>query len=175
MNMSASHGAPKSASETAKDGRPLLRLVVRFRSGEDVGFDSGAEQTGARKHLRLAASSSSPVCSSMNFASEAEIAPGSKAHEIRWVRVRGAFGYMRNALAIVTLVAVLGLAATTASAPKFNNDIAAQAARAMLDGVILGSSAWPSVPVDTQARLQLWSPDCDEDGRCRSGSAASVD
>jgi hypothetical protein len=82
---------------------------------------------------------------------------------------------MRNALTIVALVVALGLAATTASAPKSNIDIAAQAARAMLDGVILGSSAWPSVPVDAQARLQLRSPDCDEDGRCRSSSATSVD
>jgi hypothetical protein len=82
---------------------------------------------------------------------------------------------MRNALTIVTLVVALGLSATTVPAPKSNIDIAAQTMRAMLDGVILGSSAWPSVPVDAQARLQLRPPDCDEDARCRSGSATSVD
>jgi hypothetical protein len=82
---------------------------------------------------------------------------------------------MRNALLIVTSVAALGFAATAASAPKYNTDIAAQAMRAMLDGVILGSSAWPSIPVDAQARLQLRSTNCDEDRRCGSNSATSVD
>jgi hypothetical protein len=62
---------------------------------------------------------------------------------------------MRNALTIVTSVAALGLAATTASGSKFNIEIAVQAMGAMLDGIILGSSAWPSIPLDTQARLQL--------------------
>jgi hypothetical protein len=78
---------------------------------------------------------------------------------------------MRNALTIIALIAVFGLAAATATAPKFSSDFSSQAARAMLDGVILGSSAWPSVPVDARVRLQLWSPDCDDDGRCKAGSA----
>jgi hypothetical protein len=174
MNMSASHSAPKSASETAKDGRPLRRWAGRLRSGESAGFDSGAEQTRAPEHLWFAASSSSR--SSMNFAPEAEVAwrAHQSARNSVGSRQKG-FGSMRNVLAIVTLVTALGLAATTASAPKSNIDIAAQAVRAMLDGVILGSSAWPSVPVDALARLQLRSPDCDEDGRCRPGSATSVD
>ena len=81
---------------------------------------------------------------------------------------------MRNALTIITLIAVFGLAATTATAPKFGSDFSSQAVRALLNGVILGSSAWPSVPVDARARLQLWSPDCDDDGRCKAGSATLV-
>jgi hypothetical protein len=82
---------------------------------------------------------------------------------------------MRNALTIVTSVAALGIAATTAFAPRVDTEIAAQTMRAMLDGVILGSSAWPSIPVDAQARLQLRSTDCDENRRCRLNSATSVD
>jgi hypothetical protein len=82
---------------------------------------------------------------------------------------------MRNVVTIIVSVAALGLVAAAATAPKFNTDIAAQAMRAMLDGVILGSSAWPSMPVDVQARLQLRSTDCDEDGRCRLNAATSVD
>jgi hypothetical protein len=78
---------------------------------------------------------------------------------------------MRNALTIIALFAVFGLAATTAAAPKFRSDFSAQAARAMLDGVILGSNAWPSVPVDARVRLQLRTPNCDDDGRCKAGSA----
>jgi hypothetical protein len=82
---------------------------------------------------------------------------------------------MRNALTIVALAVALGLAATTATAPKFNSEFTAQSVRAMLDGVILGSSAWPAVPVDAQSRLQLWSADCGGDGRCKLGSTISVD
>jgi hypothetical protein len=82
---------------------------------------------------------------------------------------------MRNDLIIVALVAALGLVATTATDSKFTSDFTARAVLAMLDGVILGSSAWPSVPVDAQARLQLRSPDCDEGGRCKFGPATSVD
>jgi hypothetical protein len=81
---------------------------------------------------------------------------------------------MRNALIIIALAAVFGLAATTATAPKFSSDFSAQAARAMLDGVILGSSAWPSFPVDARVRLQLWSHDCDDDRRCKAGSATFI-
>jgi hypothetical protein len=88
-----------------------------------------------------------------------------------WSSRRKGLRFMRNVLTITALVAVFGLAATTATAPKFSSDLRAQAARAMLDGVILGSSAWPSVPVDARVRLQLWSPDCDSDGRCKAGSA----
>jgi hypothetical protein len=91
-----------------------------------------------------------------------------------WGSRRKGLRFMRNALTIIALAAVLGLAATTATAPKFSSDFSAQAARAMLDGVILGSSAWPSVPVDARVRLQLWSPDCDDDGRCKAASAPFV-
>jgi hypothetical protein len=92
-----------------------------------------------------------------------------------WGSRKGAFVSMRNAVAMVALVTPLGLAAIIATAPKFNRDFTAPAMRAMLDGVILGSSAWPSVPVDVQARLQLWSPDCADGGQCKPGAAASVD
>jgi hypothetical protein len=71
-----------------------------------------------------------------------------------WGSRRKGLRFMRNALTITTLVAALGLAATIATAPKFGSDFRAQAARAMLDGVILGSSAWPSVPVDARVPLR---------------------
>jgi hypothetical protein len=91
-----------------------------------------------------------------------------------WGSRRKGLRFMRTALTIIALAAVFGLAATTATAPKISSDFSAQAARAMLDGVILGSSAWPSVPVDARVRLLLRSPDCDDDGRCKSGSATFI-
>ena len=58
------------------------------------------------------------------------------------------------------------LAATTAMVPTLNS----QTAQAVLDGVILGSSAWPSVPVDARGRLQLVFVTCEEEGRCKRAS-----
>jgi hypothetical protein len=68
------------------------------------------------------------------------------------------------------LAVVIGLAATTATAPSFNTPIISETAQAVLDGVILGSSAWPSVPVDARGGLQLLSIACEEERRCRGVS-----
>jgi hypothetical protein len=62
---------------------------------------------------------------------------------------------------------VIVVAATTATAPSFYSPVISQTARAVLDGIILGSSAWPSVPIDAQRRLQLFSAACQEEGRCK--------
>jgi hypothetical protein len=60
-----------------------------------------------------------------------------------WGSRRKGLRFIRDALTIIALIAVFGLAATTATASKFGSDFSSQAVRAMLDGVILGSSAWP--------------------------------
>ena len=53
---------------------------------------------------------------------------------------------MRTVIKTAGLAAVIALAATTATAPTLK-PVISQTAQAVLDGVILGSSAWPSVPV----------------------------
>jgi hypothetical protein len=74
---------------------------------------------------------------------------------------------MRTVITTCALAAVIALAATTATAPTLNSPVISQTAQAVLDGVILGSSAWPSVPVDARGRLQLVSGTCEEEGRCK--------
>jgi hypothetical protein len=39
-------------------------------------------------------------------------------------------------------------------------------ARAIMEGVILGSNPWPFAPIDAQARLQLPSTLCEGTERC---------
>jgi hypothetical protein len=72
------------------------------------------------------------------------------------------------------LAAAIGLAATTATAPNLNSPIIYETAQAAVDGVILGSSAWPSVPVDARGGLQLFSAACEGEGRCREASVEVV-
>jgi hypothetical protein len=73
------------------------------------------------------------------------------------------------------LAAAIGLVATTATAPSLNTSIISETAQAVLDGVILGSSAWPSVPIDARGGLQLFSNACEEEGRCKRVSVGSID
>jgi hypothetical protein len=73
------------------------------------------------------------------------------------------------------LTSAIALAATTATAPSLNSPVISQAAQAVLDGVILGSSVWPSVPVDAQRRFQLFSSACEEEGRCKSAADRSIE
>jgi hypothetical protein len=82
---------------------------------------------------------------------------------------------MRTVLTTAALAATIALAATTATAPSLNSPFITQTAQAVVDGVILGSSAWPSVPLDRRNRLQLFSTGCDEEGRCRLASGGSID
>jgi hypothetical protein len=82
---------------------------------------------------------------------------------------------LRKPLTVLVAAAAIGLAATIAVDPQSSGTVAAGVVRGVIDGVILGSNAWPSVPVDVQARLLLWSPDCSEEGRCRWVSAAPID
>jgi hypothetical protein len=84
-------------------------------------------------------------------------------------------GWAKLSLTILLTAAFLGLSATIAIEPQSSGIVAAGFARSLVGGVILGSNAWPSVPVDVQARLLLWSPDCSEEGRCRWVSAAPID
>jgi hypothetical protein len=46
------------------------------------------------------------------------------------------------------------------------DEFATGVARGAIGGVILGSNAWPSVPVDIQSRLSFWSSDCSEQRKC---------
>jgi hypothetical protein len=82
---------------------------------------------------------------------------------------------MRKALTVLAMAAGIGLTATIATDPESSGKVAAHVARAITGGMILGSNAWPSAPVDVQARLLVWSPDCDEEGRCGWVSAAPID
>jgi hypothetical protein len=67
------------------------------------------------------------------------------------------------------MVAVgIAVAAGTTMGPNFDPHAAAPLARAMIEGVILGSNTWPSAPVDVQARLQLRPTGCDATGGCVS-------
>jgi hypothetical protein len=75
---------------------------------------------------------------------------------------------MRRVFVTLMLAASVGLAAGTTTAPNFDPQTAAPLARALMEGVILGSNAWPSAPVDVQARLQLRPPGCDLAKRCAS-------
>ena len=80
---------------------------------------------------------------------------------------------MRTVIKTAALAAVIALAATTATAPTLK-PVISQTAQAILDGVILGSSAWPSVPIDARGRLQLVSGTCEE-GRCKRASGGIDD
>jgi hypothetical protein len=68
-----------------------------------------------------------------------------------------------------------GLAVPIAVDPQSSGTVAAGVARGAIDGVILGSNAWPSVPVDVQARLVLWSPECNEQRQCGWVSTTPID
>jgi hypothetical protein len=46
--------------------------------------------------------------------------------------------------------------------------LAAAVRRAIMEGVILGSTPWPGTPIDAQARLRLAPTGCDLSGRCAS-------
>jgi hypothetical protein len=59
----------------------------------------------------------------------------------------------------------VAVAADTSTA-SFDPQTAAPLARALMEGVILGSNPWPLAPIDAQARLQLRSTLCDGTGRC---------
>jgi hypothetical protein len=99
-----------------------------------------------------------------------KIAEMRQALHVGWARLP-----LTKPLTILLTSAAVGLSATVASEPQSSGTVAAGVARSLLGGVILGSNAWPSVPVDVQARLLLWSPDCSEEGRCRWVSAAPID
>jgi hypothetical protein len=76
---------------------------------------------------------------------------------------------MRTLITTACLSAAIALAATTS--PTLNSQIVSQTAQAILDGVILGSSAWPSVRLDARARLQVFSGACEQEERCKSDGA----
>ena len=80
---------------------------------------------------------------------------------------------LRKPLTVLAAAAAIGLAATIAVDPQSSGTVAAGVARSVIGGVILGSNAWPSAPVDVQSRLVLWSPDCNEQGQC--GRASAID
>jgi hypothetical protein len=88
--------------------------------------------------------------------------------------VAGAKLSLRKPLTVLATAAAIGLAATIAVGPQSSGTVAAGVARGVIDGVILGSNAWPSVPVNVQARLVLWSPDCNKQGQCGWVSAAPI-
>jgi hypothetical protein len=78
---------------------------------------------------------------------------------------------MTKALIVLATAAGIGLAVTIATDPLLSGGVGGEAVRAAIGGVILGSNAWPSVPVDVQSRLLLWSTDCNEQGPCEEVAA----
>jgi hypothetical protein len=74
---------------------------------------------------------------------------------------------MRGVILTLVLAAGAAIVATT-TAPHLDPQTTAPLARAIVDGVILGSTTSPSAPFDVQARLQLRPASCDLGGRCAS-------
>jgi hypothetical protein len=72
---------------------------------------------------------------------------------------------MRTVFVTLTVAASVAVAAGTTPA-SFDPQVTAPLARAMMEGVILGSNPWPFTPNDAQARLQLRSTLCDGTERC---------
>jgi len=79
---------------------------------------------------------------------------------------------MRTVITTCALAAAIALTTTTTMAPTLNSPVISQMGQAVLDGFILGSSAWP--PVDARGRLQLVSGTCEE-GRCKRASGGIDD
>jgi hypothetical protein len=75
---------------------------------------------------------------------------------------------MRRVFVTLLLAAGVALVVGTTKAPNFDPETATPLARAILEGVILGSNAWPSTSIDVQARLQLRPTGCDVAERCAS-------
>jgi hypothetical protein len=80
---------------------------------------------------------------------------------------------MRSGLIVFLIASSFGLALAIESGPETASKVAVGLARGAVVGVILGSNAWPSVPVDAQSRLLLWTANCKEE--CGLASAAPVD
>jgi hypothetical protein len=57
------------------------------------------------------------------------------------------------------LMLASGVALTASAAGNFIPRTTSPLARAVMEGVILGSNPWPSTPADIQARLQLRAKD----------------
>jgi hypothetical protein len=75
---------------------------------------------------------------------------------------------MRSVVVSLVLSAGVVVAIGTVAAPDLNNRTTAPLTRAIIDGLVLGSTAWPSTPVDVQARLQLRAAGCDATAPCKS-------
>jgi hypothetical protein len=73
---------------------------------------------------------------------------------------------MRSVILTLVLSAGVVIAIGTVATPDLNRQTTAPLARAIIDGIVLGSTAWPSTPVDVQARLQLRSAGCGATGPC---------
>jgi hypothetical protein len=81
----------------------------------------------------------------------------------------------RKPLTVLAIAVAVGLTGAIAVDPQSSGTVAAGVVRGAIDGMILGSNAWPSVPVNVQARLVLWSPDCNAQGQCGWVSTTPID
>jgi len=86
---------------------------------------------------------------------------------------------MKKSVMALAVGASMGLAtmgATTGLRP--NGEFAADMARSVVAGVILGSHAWPyhltAPAADYQSRLELWSSLCGSPGQCDGYGLATV-
>jgi hypothetical protein len=83
-------------------------------------------------------------------------------------RPKKKYAPMRSVIVTLVLGAGAAIAAGTTTTPNLIPQTTAPLARAIVEGVILGSTPWPSTPLDAQARLRLASTGCDLSGRCAS-------
>jgi hypothetical protein len=80
---------------------------------------------------------------------------------------------MKKLVTALAIAACVGLAAAITNDPVGN--VATGLARGAIGGLILGSNVSPSVPIDVQSRLLLWSSNCNEQEQCRLVSTALTD
>lgn len=83
---------------------------------------------------------------------------------------------MAKVLSVFAIAAGVLFATPLATDPVFRTGLAANLGRGLVDGMILGSNAWPSVPADVRSRqlLQLVAS-CNERGQCELVPTTDLD
>ena len=80
---------------------------------------------------------------------------------------------MKKALTFLATAAGIGVAVAIGNNAASIDSVSPGVARSVIDGVILGTNVWPSVPVDIQAGLMRRPPNCDEQQTCEPLSAVT--
>jgi hypothetical protein len=85
---------------------------------------------------------------------------------VKFCGVREKRAPMRSVIVTLVLGGGAAIVASTTTVQNFVPQSTALLASAIVEGVILGATPWPSTPIDAQARLRLASTACDLNGRC---------